>query len=156
GKLRQVDNRALILIQQALEYLDLSNNEFEYMPKISNNNEEYSNLEKLILSHNQIQHLTISDIRAYNRLEELDLSFNRLQYIDMTIVNYLKNLKNLFLNSNMLRTLTNNIKFPNNFRFKLSSNPLECDCRLRWLRNALNRLEYPIYHDEPQCEMPKT
>ncbi|CAF4262066.1 unnamed protein product, partial [Rotaria sp. Silwood2] len=82
GKLRQVDNRALILIQQALEYLDLSNNEFEYMPKISNNNEEYSNLEKLILSHNQIQHLTISDIRAYNRLEELDLSFNRLQYID--------------------------------------------------------------------------
>ncbi|CAF0826033.1 unnamed protein product [Rotaria sp. Silwood1] len=155
GKLRQIDNRALVLIQQTLEYLDLSNNEFETMPKISNNNEEYSNLEKLILSHNQIQHLTISDIRAYNHLEELDLSFNRLQYIDMTIVNYLKNLKNLFLNSNMLRTLTNNIKFPNYFRFKLNLNPLECDCRLRWLRNALNRVEYPIYHDEPQCEMPK-
>jgi hypothetical protein len=73
----------------------------------------------------------------------------------MTIINYLKNLKKLFLNSNMLKTLTNNIIFPNNFHFKLSSNPFECDCRLRWLPNALNRLEYPIYHDEPQCEMPK-
>jgi len=110
---------------------------------------------KLILSHNQIHRLTLSDIRAYHRLQYLDLSFNRLQYVDMTIINYLKNLKKLFLNSNMLKTLTNNIIFPNNFHFKLSSNPFECDCRLRWLPNALNRLEYPIYHDEPQCEMPK-
>ncbi|CAF0871801.1 unnamed protein product [Rotaria sordida] len=155
SKLRQIDNQALVLIERALEHLDLSNNELESMPKISNNNVEYSNLVKLILSHNQIQRLTISDIRAYNRLEELDLSFNHLQYIDMTIINYLKNLKKLFLNSNMLRTLTNNIKFPNSFNLKLSSNPLECDCRLRWLRNALNRVEYPIYHDEPRCEMPK-
>ncbi len=110
---------------------------------------------KLVLSNNQIHRLTMSDIRAYTRLQQLDLSFNRLQYVDMLLVNYLKNLKQLFLNSNMLRVLTNNITFPNNFRFKLSSNPLECDCRLRWLRNALNRVEYPIYHDEPQCEMPK-
>lgn len=73
----------------------------------------------------------------------------------MLIINYLKNLQQLFLNSNMLRTLTNNITFPNNFHLKLSSNPLECDCRLRWLRNSLNRLEYPIYNDDPQCEMPK-
>jgi hypothetical protein len=73
----------------------------------------------------------------------------------MTIINYLTNLKQLYLNSNLLRTLTNNITFPHNFHFKLSSNPFECDCRIRWLRNALNRLEYPIYHDEPQCEMPK-
>ena len=73
----------------------------------------------------------------------------------MSIVSQLKNLKQLFLNSNMLRTLTNNITFPNNFYLKLSSNPLECDCRLRWLRNALNRVEYPIYNDDPQCEMPK-
>jgi hypothetical protein len=73
----------------------------------------------------------------------------------MLIVNQMKNLKQLFLNSNMLRTLTNNITFPNDFHLKLSSNPLECDCRLRWLRNALNRVEYPIYHDEPRCEMPK-
>ena len=109
----------------------------------------------MILSHNQIHRLTMSDIRAYNRLQQLDLSFNRLQFVDMNIVKHLTNLKQLFLNSNMLRTLTNNITFPNNFLLKLSSNPLECDCRLRWLRNALNRVQYPIYHDEPQCEMPK-
>ena len=110
---------------------------------------------KLILSNNQIHRLTVSDIRSFKRLQQIDLSFNRLQYVDMLLVNYLKNLKQLFLNSNMLRTLNNNITFPNNFHLKLSSNPLECDCRLRWLRNALNRLEYPIYHDEPRCEMPK-
>ncbi|CAF2033308.1 unnamed protein product [Rotaria magnacalcarata] len=155
GKLRQIDNQALVLIERAIEYVDLSNNELDQMPKLSTKNEEYSNLVKLILSHNHIQRLTISDVRVYNRLEELDLSFNRLQYIDMTIVNSLKNLKKLFINSNMLKSLTNNIKFPNNFHFKLSSNPFECDCRLRWLRNALNRLQYPIYHDEPKCETPK-
>jgi Leucine-rich repeat (LRR) protein len=110
---------------------------------------------KLVLSNNQIHRLAVSDIRAYTRLQQIDLSFNRLQYVDMLLVNHLKNLKQLFLNSNMLRTLTNNITFPNNFHLKLSSNPLECDCRLRWLRNALSRVEYPIYHDEPRCEMPK-
>lgn len=73
----------------------------------------------------------------------------------MSIINNLKHFKKLLINSNMLKTLTNNIKFPNNFHFKLSSNPFECDCRIRWLRNALNRLQYPIYHDEPQCETPK-
>ena len=99
--------------------------------------------------------MTIDDIRAYKRLQQLDLSFNRLQYVDMFLVTHLKNLRQLFLNSNMLRTLTHNVTFPNNFYLKLTSNPLECDCRLRWLRNALNRVEYPIYNDEPQCEMPK-
>ena len=73
----------------------------------------------------------------------------------MNIISHLTHLKQLFLNSNLLKTLTNNITFPNNFQLKLSANPLECDCRLRWLRNALNRVEYPIYHDEPKCEMPK-
>ena len=110
---------------------------------------------KLILSNNQIHRLALSDVRPYSRLQQLDLSFNRLQYVDMSLVKHLKSLKQLFLNSNMLRTLTNNITFPNNFYLKLSLNPLECDCRLRWLRHQLNRVEYPIYHDEPQCEMPK-
>ncbi|CAF1355289.1 unnamed protein product [Adineta steineri] len=153
GTLRQIENRALALIEHAIEYLDLSNNEFQHMPQY--NNEQYGNLIKLILSNNQIHRLTVSDIQAYNRLQQLDLSYNRLQYVDMLIVNHLKYLKQLYLNSNMLRTLTNNITFPSNFHLKLSSNPLECDCRLRWLRNAFNRVEYPIYHDEPRCEMPK-
>ncbi|CAF1530350.1 unnamed protein product [Adineta ricciae] len=155
GHLKQIQNRSLTLIERALEHLDLSSNELEYVPKLSNNNEQYGNLIKLILSHNQIHRLSLSDIRPYNHLQQLDLSYNRLQYVDMSIVTYLTSLRQLFLNANMLRTLTNNITFPNNFHFKLSSNPLECDCRLRWLRNGLNRLQYPIFHDEPQCEMPK-
>ncbi|UJR35543.1 hypothetical protein I4U23_028297 [Adineta vaga] len=153
GILRQIDNGALALIGRAIEYLDLSSNELQHMPHDDNN--QFNNLIKLILSNNQIHRLTLSDTRAYQRLQQLDLSFNRLQYVDMSIVSQLKNLKQLYLNSNMLRTLTNNVTFSNNFHLKLSSNPLECDCRLRWLRNALNRVEYPIYHDEPQCEMPK-
>lgn len=108
-----------------------------------------------MLAHNQIQRLAFADVRSYPRLQQLDLSFNRLQYVDMSIVNHLSNLKKLFVHSNLLKTLTNNVTFASNFHFKLSSNPLDCDCRLRWLRNTLNRLEYPIYHDEPKCEMPK-
>lgn len=73
----------------------------------------------------------------------------------MNIITHLKSLKHLYLQSNALRTIANNFTFPSNFHLKLSLNPWECDCRIRWLRNALNRLEYPIYHDEPRCEMPK-
>jgi len=42
GTLRQIENRALTLIERALEYLDLSNNELQHMPQI--HNEQYSNL----------------------------------------------------------------------------------------------------------------
>lgn len=42
GPLRHIEIGALGLIERALEYLDLSHNEFQYMPKIEN--EQYSNL----------------------------------------------------------------------------------------------------------------
>jgi hypothetical protein len=44
GTLKQIDNQALTLIERALEYVDLSNNELQQMPKILNDNEEHSNL----------------------------------------------------------------------------------------------------------------
>ena len=44
GSLKQIDNRALALVEQALEYLDFSHNELQQMPKISTDNEPYSNL----------------------------------------------------------------------------------------------------------------
>ena len=44
GTLKHIDNRALALIERALEYLDLSNNELQQMPKILHDNEEHSNL----------------------------------------------------------------------------------------------------------------
>jgi len=44
GTLKQIDNRSLALIERALEHLDLSNNTLQQMPKISNNDEQYSNL----------------------------------------------------------------------------------------------------------------
>ena len=42
GPLRHIEKRALALIDRALEYLDLSSNEFQQMPE--NDNEQYSNL----------------------------------------------------------------------------------------------------------------
>ncbi len=44
GTLKQIDNRALVLIERALEYLDLSNNELQQMPKILSDNEGHSSL----------------------------------------------------------------------------------------------------------------
>lgn len=155
GTLKHIDQRALALVEQALEHFDVSFNELQQMPRISDDVEQHSNLLKLTLSHNQIYRLTLADLRPYHRLQDLDLSFNRLQYVDMSIINNFKSLKRFSIQSNSLKTLTNNVTFPSNFHLKFSSNPLECDCRLRWLRNALNRLEYPIYHDEAQCETPK-
>ena len=42
GTLRHIEKRALALIDRALEYLDLSNNEFQQMPE--NDNGQYGNL----------------------------------------------------------------------------------------------------------------
>ena len=42
GTLRQIESGALSLIDRALEYLDLSNNELQHMP--SNDQEHYGNL----------------------------------------------------------------------------------------------------------------
>ena len=42
GTLRHIEKRALTLIDRALEYLDLSNNDFQQMPE--NDNEQYGNL----------------------------------------------------------------------------------------------------------------
>ncbi len=44
GTLKQIDNRSFTLIERALEYLDLSNNSLQQMPKLSNNDEQYKNL----------------------------------------------------------------------------------------------------------------
>lgn len=44
GSLRHLENRSLTLIERALEYLDLSNNELDHVPQLSNGNEEYANL----------------------------------------------------------------------------------------------------------------
>jgi hypothetical protein len=42
GTLRQIESGALALIERALEYIDLSNNELQHMPQTDN--EQYSNL----------------------------------------------------------------------------------------------------------------
>lgn len=110
---------------------------------------------KLILSNNRIQRLTFSDVRVYPKLEHLDLSNNSLELIETSIINELKFLKRLFLSSNQLKSFSNNVSFPQVFHLKLSGNRFECDCHLRWLRNSLNRLEYPVSHDNPTCETPK-
>lgn len=44
GTLKQINNQSLKLIHRALEYLDLSNNELQSMPKLANHNEQYNNL----------------------------------------------------------------------------------------------------------------
>ena len=44
GSLKQIDNRSLALIERAVEYLDLTNNTFQQMPKLANHDGQYSNL----------------------------------------------------------------------------------------------------------------
>jgi hypothetical protein len=44
GTLKQIDNRALALVEQALECLDVSHNELQQMPRIADDQEHYSNL----------------------------------------------------------------------------------------------------------------
>ncbi|CAF1082983.1 unnamed protein product [Didymodactylos carnosus] len=163
GQLNQIENEAFQTIGRSLDLLDLSYNDFRQIPLTNITIPTHTPLSILILSHNKIKRLDVNDLKNFLNINRLELSYNKLEYVDINIIRNLSKLKVFYINNNSLRTLSpssnndnnNNFTLTDNFRLKLSGNPLECDCHLRWLRTNLNRLEYPVYSDDPVCEMPK-
>ncbi|CAF0922672.1 unnamed protein product [Didymodactylos carnosus] len=163
GQLNQIENDAFQIIGRSLDLLDLSYNDFKQIPLTNLTISAHTPLSILILSHNKIQRLAVNDLKNFPNINRLELPYNKLDYVDINVIRNLSKLKVFYINNNSLRTLSpssiddndNNFTLTDNFRLKIGGNPLECDCHLRWLRTNLNRLEYPVYSDDPVCEIPK-
>ncbi|XP_038054232.1 insulin-like growth factor-binding protein complex acid labile subunit [Patiria miniata] len=142
-----------------LETLDLSSNKIRRL-----NNGSFIGLEHLpylYLMGNRIERLTRTILRPLKNLYILDLRMNRLtrvsnQFCNMSsltnlaltgnLIEYISpgafrgsdNLRGLFLDGNRIQTVAEEtFNLPNLVAVKLNNNPWHCDCRMRWIREAM-------------------
>ncbi|CAF0836865.1 unnamed protein product [Brachionus calyciflorus] len=132
-----------------LTELDLSNNSFEIIPWNSIKN--LPALTTLRLSLNPIKKLDLGDLDKnsqdyFRNLEHVYLNTSQIEYIDPSSFDLINNLKTLDISNNRIKFLDNfsNLKIRNFFIF---NNPLECNCKLLWLRKFLqtNKQTFPYY-----------
>ncbi|XP_041353100.1 leucine-rich repeat-containing G-protein coupled receptor 5-like [Gigantopelta aegis] len=117
---------------------------------------EATNLQSLNLDStglNVIKDFTFGD---YKNLHTLDLTGNNILTITWKSFFGLRDsLTNLFLNNNKIQTLDRCTfyNFSTGLKLQLVGNPLNCDCKLRWLRGAqLNETISLSGHE--QCSLP--
>lgn len=94
---------------QNLKQLDLANNNITDGSVI---NERCSNLEKLDLSANRINHLGVNSLAKMAKLESLNLSNNTLTKIRLGTLSYQQNLKILNFSHNKLNKINFDLFLP--------------------------------------------
>ena len=185
-----------------VDYLDLSKNHFQLIPRslsdsIKHFNVSYNQLnyiEKftighlrslvfLGLQHNSIVSLASNTFSNLMKLQHLDMSYNRLTHVDDNTFKTLKSLHVLNLKHNKLTTVSFTLPLldrldishnsiaeiserakPSIYPIEIiifSHNPLNCDCKLLWLKELWDRREYLVDHIDmshgdyvPVCQTP--
>ncbi|XP_067945821.1 leucine-rich repeat and fibronectin type-III domain-containing protein 4-like [Watersipora subatra] len=129
----------LFLSQKNLTELFLSHNLLETLPeKLFESNPHLHTLE---IRHNLLRLIPPKIFEGLPNLQHLDLSHNEISYIlprtfsDISVVRYID------LSNNLLVTLHEDLFASNNMsvetRLSVIANPLDCNCGLVWLRDAV-------------------
>ena len=122
---------------QSLRVLDLDSNDIFYIEA-----GVFVHLTKcthLWLHRNRLTILHEGMFRGLESLKELSLSANNISNIDPGTFTYLKSLQNLYLHGNRLFTLHPDVfSIPSSINVSLSLglNPLICDTKICWLKQA--------------------
>ena len=94
-------------------------------------------LQALKLANNDIDNVPDSTFLRLNSIATLDLSYNSITGVSQPALNGLQtSLKSIDLSNNQIMSLDKCVfyQFDNLATIELKANPLNCDCRLRWLR----------------------
>ncbi|XP_013382061.1 slit homolog 3 protein [Lingula anatina] len=117
------------------------------------------NLKTLGLSNNHLTHLSDGMFDGLASLESISLYGNKMIMISDNAFVPLRNLATIDLDSNSLETLQYEVyynpPFKNLTSLFISSNPWNCDCRLRWLRELVDLKPYLLLLPEfVKCVQP--
>lgn len=129
---------------------------------MTDSNEVFSNLhhlEKLNLAHNKINVVTSRMFENSRALRYLYLDDNKLKNIDPNAFRSLEKLTEVYLDNNALLTVSENLLKNKSYlsRVSLYNNPLQCDCNLFWVHNAMVKRRPAFQHSEHMiCQSPLT
>ncbi|XP_013382062.1 platelet glycoprotein V-like [Lingula anatina] len=140
-----------------LETLDLYSNKISVIE--NGTLSDLVNLRTLTLSENHLTHLSEGIFNGLVNLEILNLFGNNLKTMAENIFIPLRNLASVDLESNSFETLQYEVlynpPFKNLTSLFISSNPWNCDCRLRWLRALVDLKPYLLFLPElVKCMQP--
>lgn len=116
-------------------------------------------LETLILSGNNIQHISQHAFPTLKELSTVKLDKNRLFVIDDYALTSLVSLRSLSIQNNILQSLSSRALYKSGQDLEtlhLYNNPWQCDCKLRWLRDWVERSyrKWPSNTILPICSGP--
>ena len=118
-----------------LMILNLEGNFINFMPDHLFN--KLQNLTSLTLSHNSLDQLKSNTFAGLQTLHELKLSSNNISFLPDKLFKTCTNLSVLLLDQNKLTFLSKStFAKSTHFRYlSILSNPLECTCKIQWLKN---------------------
>lgn len=115
----------------------------------------FENLEDINLDSNRLKEMNLSIFDSLTELKSIDLSNNKIEIIYPTIL--LKSIETLKLDGNQIRRIPETFQalFENLKSITLHSNPLHCNCELRWfikwMENSGDKIK-PL--EKIQCSTP--
>lgn len=129
---------AIFSYQKNLAVLNLAGNLIEHLPATLLVNT--TRIETLSLRDNRLRLLPHTLFDTLTQLQHLDLSHNELTYILPRTFNFISKVRYIDLNDNLLVTLNEDLFDSNNItvltKLSVANNPLECNCGMKWLREA--------------------
>ena len=140
-----------------LGYKNLGMNKIKFLALI-----DFSNLEQLWLSNNNIVDISIFEKLNYKNLQKLDLSNNNISNINaLENVNF-NNLKNLWINNNIINDISvlSRVKFIKLIELNLKNNRIRCInvfeknrfIYLQVLDLSLNKIEIDVPKNKDICD----
>ena len=139
SRLKEI-SKVLFSHTPALQILDIGVNRLLMIPDDIFN--DLHQLKELSLRYNDLTTVKTAWFRQLTNLEHLDLSNNKFETIPEGAFDGLTQLKTFRLTDGSLKTLSYALvqNMPHLQSLALNGNPLECDCRLAWVRSMADIL----------------
>lgn len=144
NKLQQLNGFSFNNFELDVLSLDLSHNLFQQVPVDLFMNKRMQKLEVLKMNENPIVYLTRKPFEyVTGSIKTIELNYCQIRSIDINTFDDMKHVESVSLIGNHLRHLNEYTFRDLTLRsFYVHENPLVCDCKMRWLINFINNVDY--------------